>query len=112
MRTSRVAATTSSIQRNMTRTILSNTHFADAINSGMHEHFRDPREQLSQKKDQKRKPPQRPKKLVQNSARYIVKGMQYNANSASTLNRLFQYSTRVSTLNNSYRYITTYKTSI
>ncbi|MGN7478712.1 hypothetical protein ACTHOQ_12735 [Solibacillus silvestris] len=112
MRTSRVAATPSSIYRNSTRTILSDTHFADAINSGMHDHFRDPREQLHQRKNQKNKQQQRPKKLVQNKARYIIKGMQYDADSALTLNRLFQYSTRVSSLNNSNRRISTYKTSI
>lgn len=112
MRTSRVSATPNTIYRNSTRTILSDTHFADAINSGMHDHFRDPREQLDQQKKPKNKPPQRPKKLVQNKSRYIIKGMQYNANSAVTLNRLFEYSTRVSSLNNSNRRIQTYKTSI
>ena len=112
MRASRVSATPNTIYRNSTRTILSDTHFADAINSGMHDHFRDPREQLNQQKKPKNKSPQRPKKLVQNKSRYIIKGMQYNANSAVTLNRLFKYSTRVSSLNNSNRRIQTYKTSI
>ena len=111
MRTSRVAATTSSIYRNSTRAMLSDTHFADVINSGMHDHFRDPREQLPKKK-QKKKPQQRPKKLIHNKGHYIIKGMQYNANSAETLSRLLRYSERVTTLNNANRRITTYKTSI
>ncbi|MEK4131634.1 hypothetical protein NYE67_18580 [Solibacillus sp. FSL W8-0474] len=111
MRTSRVAATPSSIYRNSTRAMLSDTHFADAINSGMHDHFRDPREQLTKKK-QKKKPQSRPKKLIHNKGHYIIKGMQYNANSAETLRRLLRYSERVTTLNNANCRIATYKTSI
>ena len=112
MRTSRVGSTRSSIYRNGTRAVLSDTHFADAINSGMHDHFRDPREQLHQNKAKKNKPLPKTKKLVQNKARLIVKGMQFNANSATTLNQLVHCSTRVNTINKYNRRITTYRTSI
>ena len=55
MRTSRVAGTVSSIYRNNTRAILSDTHFADAINSGMQDQYQDPREQLQQHHGKKKK---------------------------------------------------------
>ncbi|MCH7323988.1 hypothetical protein LZ480_19170 [Solibacillus sp. MA9] len=112
MRTSRVGQTTSSIYRNSTRTILSDTHFADAINSGTHEQYRDPREQLQQQKNKQNKPQPRAKKLVPNKARLIVKGMQFNAESAVTLNQLSQFTSRANIINKHNRRIMTYKTSI
>ena len=112
MRTSRVAGTVSSIYRNNTRTILSDTHFADAINSGMQDHYQDPREQLQQHRNTKKKPLPKTKKLVQNKARLIVKGIQFNGESISTLNQLIQCSSRANTINKLQRRITTYRTSI
>lgn len=112
MRTSRVGQTTSAVYRNATRSILSDTHFAEAINSGMHDNYRDPREQLHQNKSKKHKPQTKTKKLVTNKTRLIVKGMQFNADSATTLNQLYQYTARANIVNKYNRRIMGYKTSI
>lgn len=112
MRASRVGRTPSSIYRNSTRTILSDTHFADAINSGMQDLYRNPREQLHQNKSKKQKSQAKTKKLVTNKARLIVKGMQFNADSAKTLNQLYQYTARANIVNKYNRRIMGYKTSI
>ncbi|ATP42000.1 hypothetical protein CSE16_19350 [Solibacillus sp. R5-41] len=112
MRTSRISGTTSSVYRNNARAVHSDIQFADAMNGGMHDHFRDPREQLQKHKGKKNKAAPKAKKLVQNKARLIVKGMQYNANSAITLNQLFQRSTKVNAINKLQRRNTTYQTSI
>lgn len=102
----------SSIYRNNTRAALSDTFFADAMNSGMQDHFRDPREQLQQHPSKKKKAAPKAKKLVQSKARLIVKGMQFNSNSATTLNELFQYTSQVNSINKLQRRNTTYRTSI
>ncbi|MER1959027.1 MAG: hypothetical protein ABS942_16710 [Solibacillus sp.] len=112
MRTSRVGPASSSIYRNSTRSALSDTYFADAINSGMHDSYRDPREQLQQSKTKKPKPQAKTKKLVTNKARLIVKGIQYNADSAVTLNQLYQYTAQANMMNKYNRRIVGYKTSI
>lgn len=112
MRTSRVSGKASSIYRNHTRATHSDILFADAINGGRQEHFRDPREQLQQQKGKKSKQAPKTKKLVQSKARLIVKGMQFNANSATTLNHLIHCSTRVNSINKLQRRITTYRNSI
>ena len=113
MRTSRVGPASSSIYRNSARPALSDTYFADAINSGMHDNYRDPREQLQHSKKKKPKPPQaKAKKLVTNKARLIVKGMQFNAESAVRLNQLYQYTTQANIVNKYNRRIMGYKTSI
>ncbi|MEK4626995.1 hypothetical protein MKZ17_01895 [Solibacillus sp. FSL R7-0682] len=112
MRTSRVTGTHSSVYRNATRKVLSDTHFADAINSGMHDHFRQSREQQNKRHTKKNSHIPKPKKLVQNKARLIVKGMQFNSNSVKTLNQLIHCSTRANAMNKLQRRITTYRTSI
>ena len=113
MRTSRVAGTVSSIYRNNTRAILSDTHFADAMNNGMQDHhYQDPREQLQQHQGKKKRPLPKKKKLVQNKARLIVKGIQFNGESVSTLNYIIQCSTRANTIDKLQRRITTYRKSI
>ncbi|AWE08863.1 hypothetical protein DCE79_16595 [Lysinibacillus sp. 2017] len=112
MRTSRVSGTTSSIYRNKSRALLSDTHFADAINSGMQDFYRDPREQLQQNNKKKKKALPKAKKLVQNKARLIVKGIQFNGDSVTTLNQLIQSSTKANKQNKLQRRITTYRTSI
>lgn len=112
MRTSRVTGAQSSIYRNNTRALLSDTHFADAMNSGMQDHYRDPREQLQQHKEKKKKPLPKAKKLVQNKARLVIKGIQFNSDSVTTLNQLIHSSTRANTMNKLQRRITTYRTSI
>lgn len=78
----------------------------------MHDQYRDPREQLQQQKNKQKKPQPRAKKLVPNKARLIVKGMQFNAESAVTLNQLFQFTSRANIINKQNRRIMTYKTSI
>ena len=112
MRTSRVAGTVSSINRNNTRAILSDTHFADAINSGTQDHYQDPRQQLQQHHNKKKKSLPKNRKLVQNKTRLIVKGIQFNGESVATLNHLIQCSTRANTVNKLQRRISTYRTSI
>ncbi|MEG0472440.1 MAG: hypothetical protein RR588_08910 [Solibacillus sp.] len=111
MRTSRVSGATSSIYRNNSKAIHSDILFADAMDGGRQNLFRDPREQLQQQ-GKKNKPAPKAKKLVQNKARLIIKGMQYNASSATTLNQLFQRTTRVNAINKLQRRNTTYQTSI
>ena len=111
MRTSRVGRTVSSIYRNNISTVLSDTHFADAINSGMQDHYQNPREQLQHHNGKKKRPLPKNKKLVQNKARLIVKGIQFNGESITTLNQLIQCSTRAN-INKLQRRITTYRTSI
>lgn len=112
MRTSRIGPTHSSIYRNTTRRILSDTYFADAVNSGLHDHLNHSHERHAQKHNKKNKPQARPKKLVANKVRLIVKGMQFNAESAVTLNQLFEFTSRAN-LNHQYKHrIKTYKTSI
>ncbi|MEK4427248.1 hypothetical protein [Solibacillus sp. FSL K6-1523] len=112
MRTSRVSSATSSIYRNDTRAVQSDILFAEAMDGGRQNLFRDPREQLQQHRGKKNKPTPKAKKLVQNKARLIVKGMQYNANSATTLNQLFQRTTSVNAINKLQRRNITYQTSI
>ena len=112
MRTSRVGPASSSIYRNSARPALSDTYFADAINSGMHDNFRDPREQLHQSKSKKNKSQAKTKKLVTNKTRLIVKGMQFNADSAVTLNQLYRYTAQANVINKYNRRIMGYKTSI
>lgn len=112
MRTARVGPASSSIYRNSTRPALSDTYFADAINSGMHDNYRDPREQLQHSKNKKNKPQAKAKKLVTNKARLIVKGMQFNAESAVRLNQLYQYTAQANIVNKYNRRIMGYKTSI
>jgi hypothetical protein len=112
MRTSRVTGTHSSVYRNTTRKILSDTHFADAINSGMHDHFRHPQGQQNKQNSKKNKSTPKQKKLVQNKTRLIVKGIQFNSESVMTLNQLNQRSTRANAVNKLKRRNTTYRTSI
>ena len=112
MRTSRIGPTHSSIYQNTTRRILSDTYFADAVNSGLHEQLNHSHERRSQKQNKKHKPQARPKKLVANKMRLIVKGMQFNAESAVTLNQLFESTSRAN-INHQYKHrIKSYKTSI
>lgn len=112
MRTSRIGPTHSSIYRNTTRRILSDTYFADAVNSGLHDHLNHSHERQSRGNNKKNKPQARPKKLVANKMRLIVKGMQFNADSAVTLNQLFKFTSRAN-INHQYKHrIKTYNTSI
>ncbi|MEG0383171.1 MAG: hypothetical protein RR587_07725 [Solibacillus sp.] len=112
MRTSRVNGVTSSIYRNNAKAMHSDILFAEAMDGGRQNLFRDPREQLQQQYGKKNKSAPKTKKLVQNKARLIVKGMQFNADSATTLNQLFQRTTRVNAINKLQKRNTTYQTSI
>lgn len=112
MRTSRVSGATSSIYRNNARAVHSDILFADAMDGGKQNLFRDPREQLQQHKEKKNKAAPKARKLIQNKARLIVKGMQFNANSATTLNQLFQRTASVNAINKLQKRNITYRTSI
>ena len=112
MRTSRVSAVTSSLYRSSKRFVHADGLFFDVMNDGMQGQHRDPREQFNQQKSKKKQSLPKAKKLMNTKTKLVVKGMQFDAESATTLNQLIECSTKVNTMNKLRRRINTYRTSI
>lgn len=110
MRTSRVGATQSSVFRNAKQYLQVNDRFHQIMDEGGGQQFHQTPQQPFQPK---KKQAQKKKNIVlKNSNHLIVKGMQYNANSASIRNSLLQTSKIISSANKIKSRHHTYRTSI
>ncbi|MEO4055480.1 hypothetical protein [Solibacillus sp. CAU 1738] len=110
MRTSRVGATQSSIFRNSKQYLQTNEMFHRIMDEGGGQQFHQAPQQPFQPK---KKQAQKKKSIVlKNSPHLIVKGMQYNANSAAIRNSLLQTSKIISYASKIKSRHHTYRTSI
>lgn len=112
MRTSRVGGTTSALYRNSKLFVRADEVFADVMDNDLLRKQQNPREQFNQNEKKNKKAAPKAIKLTNIKSRLIIKGMQFDANSASTLNRLGHYSAKVSRIGNLKIRNTTYRTSI
>lgn len=111
MRASRVYAASSSVHRNTKRFLHADEMFADTMNNGMRQ--RDPREQFAQQQNKNKKSSTNAKKqLVKTKARLIVKGIQFDGDTAVIRNQLIQNSVKVNTMSKLKKRNITYRTSI
>lgn len=111
VRASRVYAASSSVHRNTKRFLHADEMFADTMNNGMRQ--RDPREQFAQQQNKNKKPSTKAKKqLVKTKARLIVKGIQFDGDTAVIRNQLIQNSVKVNTVSKLKKRNITYRTSI
>ena len=111
VRTSRVHAASSSVYRNTKRFLHADEMFADTMNNGMQQ--RDPREQFAQQQKKNKKSATKAKKqLVKTKARLIVKGIQFDGDSAIIRNQLIHNSLKVNTMSKLKKRNVTYRTSI
>lgn len=111
VRASRVYAASSSVHRNTKRFLHADEMFADTMNNGMRQ--RDPREQFAQQQNKNKKSSTNAKKqLVKTKARLIVKGIQFDGDTAVIRNQLIQNSVQVNTMSKLKKRNITYRTSI
>lgn len=111
VRASRVYAASSSVHRNTKRFLHADEMFADTMNNGMRQ--RDPREQFAQQQNKNKKSSTNAKKqLVKTKARLIVKGIQFDGDTAVIRNQLIQNSVKVNTMSKLKKRNITYRTSI